>query len=447
MLNLLLMTTPRSVRALVRRVTGGLLVSQLMAFGVPAAEALSGIWDASIHVNAIDVPFEFGIAVKGDQARGWFFNGEEKILSSSGSFNNGHLVLQFASYGKQVDARLSEDGKLDGVYAPTTEGSPVQPVAFHAQRANAAQAAAAGGDHPSITGQWLLPAQSTKSGEQAWRLVIREKGADVSAAILRVDGDTGALTGRWQDGKLLLSHFDGARPALIEVRPGDNGTLQLTLHNSNGTNVPLVAYRQADAKARGLPDAADPANHTGVRNPNEPLQFSFPDLDGRTVSNTDHRFRGKVVLVDISGSWCPNCHDEAPFLQSMYHKYHSQGLEIVTLNFEDSPAQLAHPDRLRAFIKEFGIQYVVLQAGTTDQLHQQLPQAVNLDAYPTTFFIGRDGLVKGAHAGFAAPVTGDYHSELKKSFEARIEQLLAQKPPINVATAQVPAPDLPAVHP
>jgi thiol-disulfide isomerase/thioredoxin len=440
------MTTSRSGRAAIRRVTGALLLSPLLSLTASAAPPISGVWDARIHVNAIDVPFEFGVAVKGDQASGWFFNGDEKILSSSGSFSDGHLVLQFGSYGKKVDVKLTEDGKLDGVYMPTTEGSPVKPVAFHAQRATTEHAIAAGA-HPSIAGQWLLPTQSEKSGEQAWRLVIREKGPEVSAAILRVDGDTGALTGRWQDGKLLLSHFDGARPALIEVRPGDNGTLRLTLHNSNGTDVPLVAYRQADAKAKGLPAPADPADHTGVKNPNEPLQFSFPDLAGQTVSNTDSRFHGKVVLIDISGSWCPNCHDEAPFLQAMYRKYHSQGLEIVTLNFEDSPAQLAHPDRLRAFIKDFGIEYIVLQAGTTDQLHDKLPQAVNLDAYPTTFFIGRDGLVKGAHAGFAAPVTGDYNAELKKSFAAKIERLLAEKPPIKVATAPAPARDPPATHP
>jgi thiol-disulfide isomerase/thioredoxin len=208
----------------------------------------------------------------------------------------------------------------------------------------------------------------------------------------------------------------------------------------------LTAYRQAQASAQGLPDAADPANHTSVKNPQEPLQFSFPDLSGQIISNTDPRFRGKVVLVDISGSWCPNCHDEAPFLQAMYRKYRGRGLEIVTLNFEDSPEQLAHPARLRAFIKDFGIQYIVLQAGTTQQLHDKLPQAVNLDAYPTTFFIGRDGLVRGAHAGFAAPATGDFNAELKKSFAAQIERLLAEKAPAKVATTAVPERDLPAAR-
>jgi thiol-disulfide isomerase/thioredoxin len=425
---------------------GSWMLGLLAPVTTSAAVPLSGLWDATVHVGVIDVPFQFGIAVKGDEASGWFFNGEQKIVSSAGSFKDGHLVLDFESYAKRLDARLGDDGKLDGVYAITAAGSTAAPLTFHAQRPSP-KTAEAQGPVPSIAGLWLLPIpSSTKSGEKAWRLIIRQSGPQVSAAILRVDGDTGALTGRWRDGKLLLSHFDGARPALIEVRASGSDTLQLTLHNSNGTDVPLSAYRQAEASAKGLPDAADPANHTGVRNPGEPLQFSFPDLSGHIVSNTDSRFRGKVLLIDISGSWCPNCHDEAPFLQAMYRKYHSRGLEIVTLNFEDSPEQLANPARLRAFIKDFGIQYIVLQAGTTQQLHDKLPQAVNLDAYPTTFFVGRDGLVRGAHAGFAAPATGDFSSQLKQSFAAKIEQLLAQKPPANVATAAALERDLQAAR-
>jgi len=425
------------------RIAFAVMASVIATVG-SAATPISGLWDATVHVNAIDVPFEFGIAIKGEHASGWFFNGTEKVASSSGSYHDGHLLLQFDSYAKKLEADFGGDDKLSGTYGTTTVGSTAAPYAFRAQRASSAAARPTASEAASISGLWLVPTSSNKANENAWQLIVHQTGAKVSAAILRVDGDTGSLDGHWQDGKLLLSHFDGARPALIEVRPADAGTLQLVLHNSNGTDVALTAYRQADATAKGLPTAADPANHTSVKNQNEPLQFSFPDLNGKIVSNTDPRFKGKVVLVDISGSWCPNCHDEAPFLQAMYRKYHSRGLEIVTLNFEDSPEQLANPLRLRAFIKDFGLEYIVLQAGTTQQLHEKLPQAVNLDAYPTTFFVGRDGLVHGAHAGFAAPATGEFNSELKRDFAAKIEQLLAET--TTAANVAALAPDLPATR-
>ena len=102
--------------------------------------------------------------------------------------------------------------------------------------------------------------------------------------------------------------------------------------------------RADQARAKGLPQPSDPSRFTSVKDPTEPFRFSFPDLDGKIVSNTDPQFRGKVVIVSIGGSWCPNCHDEAPFLVELYKKYRSQGLEIVELSFEEE-AQLKNPVR------------------------------------------------------------------------------------------------------
>ena len=118
---------------------------------------------------------------------------------------------------------------------------------------------------------------------------MRQKGADVSAAILRVDGDTGALTGTWRGGKFVLSHFSGARPNLLEVTPAADGSLELL---QNG-RTKLVALRPAAARAQGLAEPTDPFHHTGVKDPSAPVEFAFPDLDGRTVALSDARFAGQ----------------------------------------------------------------------------------------------------------------------------------------------------------
>jgi thiol-disulfide isomerase/thioredoxin len=373
----------------------------------------------------MEVPFRFGISRHGRRVEGWFFNADQRVVSTNGSLTGEHLVLDFATYARRLDVTVKADGTLVGTYAPTTVGSTAQPYPFQAKRALTSHPASRG-KVPSITGLWVIPAQSRKANESAWRLIVRQSGADVSAAILRVDGDTGALTGTWKDEKLLLSHFDGARPSVVELTPSADGTLQLLLRDSHGADLTLTAYRPADAQAKGLPDAADPSRHTSIKDHDAPFQFNFPDLDGRTVSNTDRRFIGKVLVIDVSGSWCPNCHDEAPLLEALYRKYHRRGLEIVTLSFEE-PEQLANPERLRAFIRDYGIEYTVLLAGTPQELRTKLPQASDLDAFPTTFFIGRDGHVRAVHAGFAAPATGDFNVRLKKDFTSRIEQLLGER--------------------
>ena len=154
-----------------------------------------------------------------------------------------------------------------------------------------------------------------------------------------------------------------------------------------------------------------------------PFAFSFPDLDGRIVSNTDPRFRGKVVIVSITGSWCPNCHDEAPLLAELHRVYGSRGLEIVALAFEEK-AQLENPMRVRAFAKQFGLDYTFLLAGEPSELAAKLPQAEQLEAFPTSFFLARDGRVRFVHTGFSGRATGKLYTEARAEIIRQVEELL-----------------------
>jgi peroxiredoxin len=392
-----------------------LFLSFLLALAPAAvAQELSGLWDATVAVNGLTIPFRMEFSGSGANIRGAFFNGGEKVPSTGGRFENGSLVLNFDHYATKLEATW-KDGALTGTYGREGRGNP-----FSAKPAVASPAASA--NAPNIAGEWELAVKSPK-GELAWHFIVRQAGAQVSAAILRVDGDTGTLTGSYRDGKFVLSHFSGARPSLLEVTPQPDGTLEVV---QNGRNK-LIATRPAEARAKGLAGPTDPFLHTSVKDPDEPLHFQGVDLDGHAVSDADPRFHGKVVIVAISGSWCPNCHDEAPFLEELYRTYRAQGLEIVALSFEEAE-QFKDPTRLRAFAKQYGLEYTVLLAGETSELHAKLPQAVNLDAWPTTFFLGRDGRVRSVHAGFAAPASGEFHKVLRAEVTALVEKLLAERP-------------------
>jgi thiol-disulfide isomerase/thioredoxin len=395
-------------------------VAALLFTPAAFAQSVAGLWDATITYNGSEIPFKLELSGSGANVKGWFFNGDDREISNSGKLENGALVLNFDSYLAKLTATV-KDGVLDGEYGPLLKKN--YPV--HAVRAASAKPRPAAAEAvPAVSGQWDLIGVASSKGEKAWRMILRQSGAEVSGAILRVDGDTGTLTGSWQDGKFVLSHFSGARPALLILKPAADGTLDVSLSALHGFNE-MKGVRPEEARAKGLPAPTDADQHTTVKNPNEPFPFSFPDLKGNVVSNTDARFRGKVVLINITGSWCPNCHDEAPFLASLYDKYHGQGLEVVALSFEEAD-QLRNPTRLRAFIKEYGIKYTVLLGGETETAKAKLTQAVNWDAWPTTFFVGRDGLVRGAHAGFPGPGSGELYRQAKDEFVAKVEKLLAE---------------------
>jgi len=397
------------------RVAAAFLMSVVVSAAGADGPSLAGRWDAVVVANGVDVPFPFEIVTDASGVKGSFFNGERRITSTAGRLDNDVLELTFGQYAATLRAEV-KDGALTGEYRRARGG----PLPFRAVRAPATRPAAA--KAPSIDGTWIVTAQS-KKGEKAWRFIAKQNGADVSATILRVDGDTGTLTGSYRGGMFVLGHFSGARPLRLEVTPAADGTLTL---RQNGQAETLTAARENSERAKAIGAPTDTAHHTSVKDASEPFRFSFPDLQGKIVSNTDPKFAGKVLLINISGSWCPNCHDEAPFLASLYKKYRAQGLEIVTLSFEEAD-QLANPTRLREFIKTYGLEYTVLLAGEPEQAPEKLPQAVNLDAFPTTFLVGRDGRVRGTHAGFPSPGSGEFYKKAEREITTQVEKLLAER--------------------
>lgn len=396
----------------------------VMALPSIAAPGVAGLWDAVLVVNQEQIPFRFEVEQSGNQVQGFFFEGDRKVGSTSGSFEDGTLKLDYDFLNSALELRLLGD-QLQGRYTYKYPGS--APMEIRARRF--VPVAAGEKAPPQVAGNWRMRrvAQEAKAPRdfRTWSLFLRQSGAEVTGSILRVDGDTGTLSGHWQGGTLVLSHFAGERPMLFEGHANPDGTLSINLdHKAN-----FVAARTKEAAAKGIPDPPDPSRYTSVKDPTEPFHFNFPDLDGKMVSDTDARFKGKVVLLAIGGSWCPNCHDEAPFLMELYKQFHARGLEIVGLMFEaDSDPSLARP-RVKSFIKRYGIEYPMLLAGTPDEINRKIPQLVNFGAYPTTIYLGRDGRVRSVHAGFASAATGDEHARLETEVRGLVEKLIAEKMP------------------
>jgi thiol-disulfide isomerase/thioredoxin len=416
-----------------------------------SAESVDGRWNASLTAqNGNVVPFRLDISGSGPTLKGTLYDGFKPYeYTTSAAFEDGKLILHIEHYLTTITATV-KDGQLTGEVVTQNRGSSAQ-YGFLASRYVKPPSTPA--DVPQIAGSWEIPLDTPSSkGEKAFRLIVQQNGADVAASILRVDGDTGAYSGTYKDGKWVLSHFDGSRPGVIVISAARDGTLQV-LQNPDHPDKPaasatatasasgktyddaiadgryapaLVAYRSEVARAKGLPEPDNYETHTTVRDPNETFTFNFPDVDGKLVSNEDPRFKGKVVLAIVTGTWCPNCHDEAQYLVKLDKKYHDKGLAIVALDFEE-PEQQGSLIRERAFVKQYGVKYTYLIAGAPAEMWEKVPQAVNLNTWPATIFVGRDGHVKGIHSGFASPASVEFNRQLQKEFTAKIEKLLAEK--------------------
>jgi peroxiredoxin len=406
-----------------------LLVSVLLlatpAFAAPQGQSsITGTWRGSATVHGQQVPVVLQITGGTGSLQAALLNGPESSPASSAVFSGNHLLVSFNYYARTLDATLA-NGHLSGTFGTATTRYPVDLAERNGVTGN--------GETPGqdIGGEWEIAVKSAK-GESAWQLRVEpaKSGGAIRAVVQRIDGDTGSLYGGWTGKDYRISHFTAAGPALYSLAPQTDGTLLVSnlLRADTGEQQNLVARRPAQARASKLVGPTDPTEQTRMKDSSARFAFSFPDLTGKLVSNTDPQFDGKVVIVAIGGSWCPNCHDEAPFLESLYQQFHSKGLEIVNLSFEEEH-QVKAPERLRAFIAKYGLTYTVLVAGDTEQLNEKVPQAENLNCWPTSFFLGRDGRVREIHAGFAGPANPQAHEALIKETTKLVEQLLAEPVP------------------
>jgi thiol-disulfide isomerase/thioredoxin len=250
---------------------------------------------------------------------------------------------------------------------------------------------------------------------------FRNGPSGFEGTIVSSTSDYGPFAGSVVGDSFAIGLFDGSFVYLLTGRlQGD--TLRGTFHAGLRTQTQWQAVRST-----GGPHLTSPNEVTGA-DTTEPLRFGFPDLAGRLVRNDDPRFKGKVVLVDVFGSWCPTCHQGTPELLRLYRRYHRRGLEVVGLAFEATGDRAVDARQVRRYRDKFAVPFPLLLAGTSDEtsMAAALPQLSGLSAFPTTIFLGRDGRVRRVRAGFHGVDARAEHARQVSEFEREIERLLSE---------------------
>jgi len=387
------------------------LTLSILAPALLLAADFNGVWDGLVVTNAARIPFRMEISES--MAMVCFFEDAEPICSTSLQVTGDSLTANW----DYLNSRLTltgADGNLEGTYVNLRTKREIK------IKAVAHQAAPASSQHPAhFAGEWEV--HSVDRPGPGNQLILRQSGAELKGTILRIDGDEGTLVGRVEGNTFSIAHFSGDRPAMLKGTLEPDGTIAL----ESGAQK-LVALRPAEARTRQLAPPLDPMTYAHVKDPAERFHFSFKDADGKPY--TEDSFAGKPYIVSITGSWCPNCRDEAPFLVEMYQRYHSRGLEMAAFCFESGDDPTFAP--LRAFVRRFKVPYPVLVAGTLSDgvLRNAVPQIDNLTYYPTTIYVGKDGTVRSVHSGFPSGGSGAELARVKDEIRATIERLIAEKP-------------------
>jgi thiol-disulfide isomerase/thioredoxin len=370
----------------------------------------------------------FNFEVKDSAGRKILFirNAGERIQVDSISIVGDSVLIRFPFFESQLRGALTAEGNLEGVWiihlADSFRAMPFKAFYGEGSRFTGHHTAELSAD---VDGRWAAVFRSSNGKDTVFRVgEFRQKGTDVTGTFLDAGGDLRYLEGIMDGDTLKLSTWDGSTHAyyFTALRRGDS------LVDGKYYAGP-VNYSTWSAVKDSAAHLTDQFAITKWKK-DAPFGFSFKDLDGHAVSFSDDRFRGKVVLVQIMGSWCPNCLDETRFLSKFYDEYRSKGVEIVSLAYERSTDFARSVKAVRLFQQGFDVKYPMLITGVTvtdpQKAAKTLPQLDEIANFPTTIFVNKKGQIEKVHTGFSGPGTGEHYEEQKKEIYDEVNHLLAE---------------------
>jgi peroxiredoxin len=379
-----------------------------------------GPYRAVLSVAGGDLPFGLELAREDDALVAWLINGPERVRATDATLDGDRLTIRMPGYPHRLEARFI-DARFEGTVQLLRPRGVIKSVRLVAVPGQDWRFFPEPDAKPAdFSGRWALTFRGSDGAENPAIAELQQEGHRVWGTVLRPSGDDRYIAGEARGDTLFLSRFDGGSAYLYLGRLGADGTLSGDFHTGGGSHETWHGRRDAKAKLD------DPMRMVTLKPGIERLKFSFPDLDGKLYAFPAASDAGKVVLITIGGSWCPNCHDEAVFLRELLATRRARGLKVIQLMFEYTPDFASAAAAARAFADKFSIDYPVLIAGTTsdDDVLKKLPQLTAFKAYPTLFMIGRDGRVRHIHAGFNGPATGAHYDEQKREMTALVDALL-----------------------
>jgi thiol-disulfide isomerase/thioredoxin len=373
-----------------------------------------------------ELPFTFTIGRTGkDSLYAEFENGEEKIRiydvfcgkatpSARDTFH-----VRFEAFDTYLSA-VYEDGVLEGNWVVNYREKymiPFKAVFGQNHRFVHKESKA----EYNLAGKWQSLFEPGKKDEYPALGDFTQDGNEITGTFLTETGDYRYLHGNVIKNKVYLSAFDGAHAFLILAKFTHKDSLIGSFRSGKHYTADWMGFRNENFKL------ADPFGITKTQG-NTKLDFTFPDTEGKTVSLSDDRFKNKIKLIQLTGTWCPNCLDETRMIQSYFSEKNPSDVAWISLAYERYTDQKKVMELLRRYKEKLNLRHDILWAGSyrKEEASKTLPQLSGITAYPTLLFVDADNDVRYIYTGFSGPATKEYES-FKKEFENLIESVRHEK--------------------
>ncbi|MCM4168338.1 TlpA family protein disulfide reductase [Arenibacter sp. H213] len=381
-----------------------------------------GFWLAELQtLNDKYLPFNFKMILdeKGKYTLE-LYNAEEIIYVDEITVKKDSIVIKLPVFEGYIAGKFTPDS-INGVFVIESLDRVVPFSAIFGINERFAD-----GKTPeyNITGDWEAEFSPNTEDSYMAKGIFKQIGNKVRGTFRTATGDYRYLEGVLQGDSVKLSTFDGAHAYLFAAKVSDS-IMEGEFYSGNHYMAPFTALRNENFELP-LGDGV-----TFLKKGYDKLEFSFPDASGKMVSLDDPEFENKVVVVQIMGTWCPNCLDETKFLVEYLKDNENKDVSVVALAFEYAKTPEAAFKAIDRLVKRIGVKYPVLlaQYASSDKslAEDKLPMLNHILSYPTTIMLDRKGVVRKIHSGFNGPATGNHYSSFKRDFYTYMDQLLAEK--------------------
>lgn len=375
----------------------------------------SGLWRGALQLdNDKEIPFLFNFE---SDSTITIMNGDERISIDEITYNGDSITIKMPVFEGYFKGLYSSDS-ITGVFTiPSLERS--VPFKFKTQ-SKAERFKANSAPTQIITGNWeAVFSPDSEEDRYLAKGIFDQKGHKITGTFRTTTGDYRYLEGVVEKDSIKLSTFDGAHAFLFEAEIKDS-VMNGVFYSGNHFKEPFTAKRNENFE---LPKSD---SLTFLKEGFDKIEFSFPNTEGKVVSLADEKYIGKVTLVQIMGTWCPNCLDETKYFTE-YSKNKPDNVEFISLAFEYAPTEEKAMSAIKRLKDRVGVPYPILlaQFGTSDKgkANEKLPMLNHVLSYPTTIFIDKTGTVRKIHTGFNGPATGEEFVKFKNEFEGFVKML------------------------